>query len=71
MFEDYEKTCLFKSPIDVLRHIKDTGVNGVSDSYFGKKALLDFQQKYQTAYSIKNEGVGLTWHPILFIAKRK
>lgn len=70
-FEEYEKTCVFNSPMDVLKHIKNTGVNGISRRHFGKGDLIDFQKKYHTAYSIKNQGVGLTYHPIIFIAKRK
>ena len=62
----------FSDALAVLRHLKDTGVTGLtadaSDSFIWNKArLLDFASAYQ-ALSDANDKLPLTYHPLYVIA---
>lgn len=60
--EETEKL-YFDSPYDVLRHLKNTGVNTFSDIYFSKKKLRIFDETYRNLYA-KNGKVSLTYNPV-------
>lgn len=60
----------FDSPADVLKHIKNTGVNGVQETRWGLKQLNEFKTEYIKHYQTET-GVGLTYHPIYIIATKK
>lgn len=51
----------FKTPLNILQHIKKTGVNGLSETRWTKKDLIEFEEKYP-----KNENgeYTLTYHPV-------
>lgn len=59
----------FGSPLDVLRHLKLTGVNAVSASRpWTRASLADFTERY--ALRFENEGVcPLTYHPQYFVCR--
>ncbi len=61
----------FDSPLNVLRHIKQTGVNGILNTSFGKKQLKDFTERYYEHYSNENKQVRLSYNPIIIIAQKK
>lgn len=61
----------FTNPIEVLRHMKLTGVTGIKKSFFGKEKLQAFIKKYQECFSNKDHSVNLTYNPIIIIAKKK
>lgn len=61
----------FPGPLEVLKHMKLSGVNGLKKGYFGKAELLDFQEKYRALFSNSDEMVSLTYHPILILAQKK
>jgi len=61
----------FANPIEVLRHMKLTGVTGVKKSFFGKEKLKAFTTAYQNMFSKKGNIVYLTYNPIIIIAKKK
>lgn len=61
---------VFDSPIDVLRHLSKTGVNGSVCNKWNKALLNQFSQKYIDLYSCEN-GVKLSYHPIYVIATKK
>jgi len=69
--EEWTETIAFSSPIEVLRHMKLTGVTGVSSSFFGKEKLMAFIKTYQGYFSNKDQSVNLTYNPIIIIAKKK
>ncbi len=69
--EEWNQTSVFQNPIDVLRHIKKTGVNGVCQCSFGKERLLQFENDYNMQFSNIDRTVNLTYHPIIIIAKKK
>ncbi len=71
MSEEWIKTKEFDAPIDVLRHIKQTGVNGIQKTYFGKQQLNDFINGYHKQFSTHTGSVSLTYNPIIIIAQKK
>lgn len=60
---------LFKSPLDVLRHIKTTGVNGQYASFWSRAKLEKFLAEYERRFSDCG-GVPLTYNPMYVIAKK-
>lgn len=66
LIEEDEITLYFKTPYDVLKHIKNTGVTAVSSQSFqwDKEKLKNFDQDYRDLYSTNDGNVKLTYHPI-------
>lgn len=62
---------VFKSPREVLKHFKQTGVNGVQNCFFGKEKYLGYHKQYLNNFSNGDGSVNLTYHPIIVIAKKK
>ncbi len=60
----------FDDPKQVLRHLKKTGVTGISNQRWTSRILLNFCNEYKNQYTTLN-GVKLTYHPIYIIAKKK
>ena len=59
----------FNRPVDVLRHIKNTGVNGlVKPSGWGRQKLQAFEKNYPVS---PQNGCLLTYHPIIILARKK
>ncbi len=59
----------FKTPTDVLKHIKYTGVNSLIRSTMTRKKLNAFSDEYTQKYT-SEKGVRLTYNPIYIIAKK-
>ena len=64
--QDYE-TLYFKSPKDILAHIKDTGV-AITGMHWTKSSLAEFYQGYERF--VKDGGYPLTYHPVYVVAVR-
>ncbi len=62
-YNEEEKELYFDTPLDVLKHLKLTGVNAVEEMKFTKKKLLNFETQYLKKYS-KNNKVTLTYNPV-------
>ena len=60
----------FSSPVDVLKHLKQTGVTALSNQSWTKSDMAGFCNEYQEKYSIEN-GVVLSYHPIIVVAVKK
>ncbi len=65
-------TLPFPSPLDVLGHLKATGVTATGDGTppWSRTSLLDFQKRYQEHFSLPDGQVSLTYHPVLVLARR-
>lgn len=63
-------TRYFSSPLDVLKHMKQTGVNGIPGKVWTKSDLNRFEEDYIDLFGTEL-GVPLTYQPIYFIAKPK
>ncbi|MDO4780233.1 MAG: malonyl-ACP O-methyltransferase BioC [Bacteroides sp.] len=70
--EEEELTMEFDTPIDVLRHIKSTGTNGLKakSTFSSTQGIESFSRKYSSLFSTPN-GVSLTYNPIYIIAKKR
>jgi len=60
----------FPEPIEVLHHMKRTGVNGLPGKVWTKTDLKNFEERYKDLFGIEL-GVPLSYQPIYFIAKPK
>ena len=65
--ETFYEEIEFKTPLELLAHMKNTGVNSLSSSTWSIKEVKDFCDKYSQKYP-KNT---LTYAPIIVIAKSK
>lgn len=71
--EEYfeEMHCLyFAEPIDVLKHLRSTGVNGIQSRTWAKSQLQKFNDEYGSKFST-HRGVCLTYHPMYFVLSAK
>lgn len=59
----------FPTPVDVLRHLKYTGVNGISRGIWTRKDLSGFCRSYMAKFG-SGDGCTLTYHPIYIIVKK-
>ncbi|EJW94268.1 biotin synthesis protein BioC [gut metagenome] len=60
----------FSTPLDVLKHLKKTGVTGTEKRVWSPGRLQRFCQKYLEKFSTGPQSVSLTYHPIYIIAKK-
>lgn len=60
----------FSSPMEVLRHLKETGVTGIRDFRWTKRTLSDFCRRYEERYTKPDGNVSLTYHPIYIICRK-
>lgn len=63
-------TMRFSTPMQVLHHLKDTGVTGTTVRVWTRSSLAEFDSRYRTEFSCEG-GVRLTYEPIYFIARKK
>lgn len=61
----------FDTPMEVIKHIKLTGVNAVFNRQWNRHDLLNLQTNYGSQTSTSDHKVSLTYHPIFIIAKKK
>lgn len=61
----------FPAPLDVLRHLKATGVTGIRPCRWTRKELADFCARYAARYAAPEGGVTLTYHPMYVICVKK
>lgn len=61
-------TLVFDSPIEVLRHLQQTGANGLACAHL---SIRRFSEQYRSLYATDNGGVSLTYHPVYITAHKK
>ena len=69
-WEEYMRQLSFASPLDVLKHIRATGVNSIHPVHWTKGQLKHFETDYQNTYSTSDGDVTLTYHPMLMLARK-
>lgn len=67
---EYKKDIYFDSPHNVLRYIKETGLNGNSKETWTRNRYNQFCDNYKTHFT-ENGSVKLTFNPILILLKNK
>ncbi|NTW52238.1 MAG: malonyl-ACP O-methyltransferase BioC [Chlorobiaceae bacterium] len=67
---DEERRQEFASPEAVLRHIRETGVNGLSRQPWTRTHYQEFLRQYRASFST-GSGVYLTYHPVYCCFRRK
>ena len=68
--EEFSIPIYFDSPIEVLQHLKQTGVTGISREVWTKGRLIDFSSKYRNLFSTTDGKVALTYHPLYIILQK-
>ena len=60
----------FVHPLEVFRHLKHTGVNSLGDSHWSRSRWQKLAAAYRAAFP-HAEGVTLTYHPLMLLARRR
>lgn len=60
----------FDAPMQVLHHLKQTGVTGTTPQHWTRGKLQQFCHQYAHQFGCES-GVPLTYHPIYIIAKKR
>lgn len=61
----------FDTPLDVLRHLKYTGVTATSDGCWTRRLQENFCHNYTSLYGTKDHKVTLTYCPVYVLAVKK
>ncbi len=61
------ETLYFANGFEVLMHLKNSGVTGISRTRWNKTQLNEFNMQYKKLFSSEN-GVELTYHPLYILA---
>lgn len=61
----------FSTPMEVLYHLKQTGVTGTANAVWTRSKLSLFCSEYRRLFPTDSGCVSLTYHPIYIIAKKK
>ncbi|MCR1837743.1 malonyl-ACP O-methyltransferase BioC [Pasteurella caecimuris] len=65
-----EELC-FPTPLDVLKHLKQTGVTATGQGTWTKQKLQTFIDQYQQCFSLSDHQVRLTYQPLWIVARYK
>ena len=64
--EEYTQVLNFSSPLELLAHMKNTGVNSLSSTHWTFKDVKEFCTKYTDTYP----DIKLTYAPVIIIAQK-
>lgn len=64
--ENFDYTLHFKNPLEILAHMKNTGVNSLTEQRWGVKEVKEFCDKYREKYP----DLPLTYSPIIAVCKK-
>lgn len=70
MFEENIQTLCFDSPLEVLKHIKYSGTNGIKSQNWTVSKLKEFDDFYRKSFSAGTK-VTLTYNPVYVVLKAK
>lgn len=63
------KRIYFDTPIDIIKHFKQTGVNAVASVKFTKTTLKEFEIKYKKLF-VEDEKCYITYNPIYVVLQK-
>lgn len=61
----------FDSPLEILHHLRQTGVTGIGREQWTKGRLADFSARYRRLFSTCDGKVTLTYHPLYIILQKQ
>lgn len=61
----------FDIPLDVIYHVKYTGVNALMPARWTRTKLEEFNREYRRLFLTRDGVVPLTYHPIFVVARKK
>lgn len=64
--ENFDYKLTFNNPLEILAHMKNTGVNSLTEQHWGVKDVKEFCDKYRETYP----DLTLTYSPIIVVAKK-
>lgn len=64
--EEFSQTLNFDTPLELLAHMKKTGVNSISSKHLTFKEVKDFCENYKNKYP----EINLTYSPVIVICKK-
>lgn len=64
--EEFEYTLNFNTPLELLAHMKNTGVNSLTAQHWTFKEVKDFCDKYKEKYP----EITLTYSPVIIVCKK-
>ena len=67
--DEEEVTLTFPTPIDILRHLRMTGVTGTSGHTWSRGRLTTFTESYFERFRTDG-GVSLTYHPVYVVTQK-
>lgn len=70
-YHEEEITLTFATPLEVLRHLKNTGVTATGTGSWTRGVQEAFCQKYKALYAISANEVKLTYRPLYVLALKK
>jgi len=68
--ESFQDTLFFPTVREILKHIRDTGVGGVSEYTWTKKSLQSFETEYAKQFSSSN-GVPVSYASSCYLFRRR
>lgn len=72
VFEAEEIVLSFDSPLEVLRHLKRTGVSATAGNEFWTRSrLADFSARYQSLFARSDGKVTLTYRPLYVLGRKR
>lgn len=69
--EEEEIRLLFDSPLDVLRHLKATGVTATGNDLWTRTIQQEFCENYTRKFATTNQQIPLTYCPVFIVAHKK
>lgn len=70
-FEEMKTSLIFAHPLDVLHHLKQTGVTGTGEKMWTRHRLQTFCDDYRSSFCLPDGKVTLTYHPVFVVAGNK
>lgn len=66
------QTLYFDTPVDILRHVKNTGVNATASPKIWTKGELNrFIGKYASFRNLEQKAYPLTYHPVYWVCRKR
>lgn len=65
------RTLYFDIPVDIIYHIRTTGVNAVRPVRWDRRKLAEFTDRYRELFMTRDGLIPLTYHPVFLIARKE